>query len=45
MGGLQRQGSTGDTSPYYATSFLEIIFHVATRMPGETPEAVLNKVL
>lgn len=43
LGGLQRQGSTGLTAPYYATSFLEAIFHVATRMPGDTPEAVLNK--
>lgn len=44
LGGLQRQGSTGLTAPYVATSFLEAIFHVATRMPGDTPEAVLNKV-
>lgn len=44
MGGLQRQGSNGLTAPYVATSFLEAIFHVATRMPGDTPEAVLNKV-
>lgn len=43
-GGLQKQGSTGLTAPYIATSFLEAIFHVATRMPGDTPEAVLNKV-
>ncbi|XP_018324376.1 probable Rho GTPase-activating protein CG5521 isoform X2 [Agrilus planipennis] len=43
LGGLQKQGSTGLTAPYYATSLLEAIFHVATRMPGETPEAVLNK--
>lgn len=43
LGGLQRAGSTGSTAPYFATSFLEAIFHVATRMPGETPEAVLNK--
>ncbi|CAG9861658.1 unnamed protein product [Phyllotreta striolata] len=44
LGGLQRQGSTGLTAPYVATSFLEAIFHVATRMPGDTPEAVLNKI-
>ncbi|KAK9884222.1 hypothetical protein WA026_005171 [Henosepilachna vigintioctopunctata] len=43
LGGLQRGGSTGLSAPYYATSFLEVIFHVATRMPGDTPEAVLNK--
>lgn len=44
LGGLQRQGSTGVTAPYVATSFFEAIFHVATRMPGDTPEAVLSKV-
>ncbi|KAL3287319.1 hypothetical protein HHI36_001794 [Cryptolaemus montrouzieri] len=44
LGGLQRGRSTGLSAPYYATSFLEIIFHVATRMPGDTPEAVLNKI-
>lgn len=44
LGGLPRQGSTGLTAPYTATSFLEAIFHVATRMPGDSPEAVLNKV-
>ncbi|XP_057662756.1 ral GTPase-activating protein subunit alpha-1 [Diorhabda carinulata] len=44
LGGLQRQGTTGLTAPYIATSFLEAIFHVATRMPGDTPEAVLNKI-
>ncbi|KAB0803388.1 hypothetical protein PPYR_00358 [Photinus pyralis] len=43
LGGLQRQGSNGLTAPYVATSFLEAIFHVATRMPGDTAEAVLNK--
>ncbi|XP_008195928.1 probable Rho GTPase-activating protein CG5521 isoform X1 [Tribolium castaneum] len=43
LGGLQRQGSTGLTAPYVATSFSETIFHVATRMPGDTPETVLNK--
>jgi hypothetical protein len=43
LGGLQRLGSTGLTAPYVATSFSEAIFHVATRMPGDTPETVLNK--
>nr|CAI5843999.1 unnamed protein product [Callosobruchus analis] len=44
LGGLQRQGSTGLTAPYIATSFLESVFHVATRMPSDTSEAVLNKI-
>lgn len=44
LGGLQRQGSTGQTAPYFATSFLEVIFHVSTRMPCDTPEDMLSKV-
>lgn len=42
LGGLPRQGC-GLTSPYYATPFLEVIYHVATRMPYDNSEAVLNK--
>lgn len=42
LGGLPRQGC-GQTAPYYATPFLEVIFHVSTRMPSDTPEAILNK--
>lgn len=38
LGGLQRQGSTGLTAPYVATSLLESIFHVATRMPVILPK-------
>ncbi|XP_066154941.1 probable Rho GTPase-activating protein CG5521 isoform X2 [Euwallacea fornicatus] len=43
LGGLQKLGSTGMTAPYMATSFMEAVFHVATRMPGDSPEAVLSK--
>lgn len=43
LGGLQRNKSTGDTAPYYATSFLEVIFHVATRMPSSSQESLLQK--
>lgn len=75
LGGLPRQGC-GETSPYYATPFLEVnfcfvsfsnyfcqtvrkinfiyeknkiilqlqvIYHVATRMPYDSSEAILNK--
>ncbi|XP_055382867.1 probable Rho GTPase-activating protein CG5521 isoform X2 [Condylostylus longicornis] len=42
LGGLPRQGC-GATAPYYATPFLEVIFHVATRMPTDSPEAILTK--
>ena len=44
MGGLQRNKSTGETAPYYATSTLEVIYHVATRMPSDTEEAKHIKV-
>lgn len=44
LGGLQRQGTNGETAPYYSTSFLEVIFHVATRMPSDSQEGILNKV-
>ncbi|XP_055618847.1 probable Rho GTPase-activating protein CG5521 isoform X2 [Toxorhynchites rutilus septentrionalis] len=42
LGGLPRQGC-GQTAPYYATPFLEVIYHVSTRMPSDSPEAILNK--
>lgn len=42
LGGLPRTGC-GSTAPYYATPFLEVVFHVATRMPSDTPEAILTK--
>ncbi|XP_030854676.1 ral GTPase-activating protein subunit alpha-1 isoform X3 [Strongylocentrotus purpuratus] len=40
MGGLHKNGSTGETAPYHATSTVEVIFHVSTRMPSGTD---LNK--
>ncbi|BES90903.1 Rap/ran-GAP [Nesidiocoris tenuis] len=43
MGGLQRNRMTGVTAPYYSTSFSEVIFHVSTRMPSSSPEALLQK--
>nr|CAD7424624.1 unnamed protein product [Timema monikensis] len=45
LGGLQRNKTTGETAPYYATSFLEVIFHVATRMPSANQESLLQKEL
>lgn len=41
-GGLPKQGC-GHTAPYFATPFLEVIYHVATRMPSNTQETVLTK--
>ncbi|RMC08055.1 hypothetical protein DUI87_15528 [Hirundo rustica rustica] len=44
MGGLQRNGSTGQTAPYYATSTMEIIFHVSTRMPSDSDDSLTKKL-
>ncbi len=43
MGGLKRTRTTGETSPYFSTSFVEVMFHVATRMPSATGEDALSK--
>ncbi|XP_054470562.1 ral GTPase-activating protein subunit alpha-2 isoform X3 [Anoplopoma fimbria] len=44
MGGLQRNGSTGLTAPYYATSTVETIFHVSTRMPSDSDDSLTKKL-
>ncbi|XP_051781502.1 ral GTPase-activating protein subunit alpha-2 isoform X2 [Erpetoichthys calabaricus] len=44
MGGLQRNGSTGQTAPYYATSTIEVIFHVSTRMPSDSDDCLTKKL-
>uniref|UniRef100_A0A673Y7U9 Ral GTPase activating protein catalytic subunit alpha 1 n=1 Tax=Salmo trutta TaxID=8032 RepID=A0A673Y7U9_SALTR len=44
MGGLQRNKSTGLTTPYFATSTVEVMFHVSTRMPPDSDDS-LNKKL
>ncbi|XP_029981963.1 ral GTPase-activating protein subunit alpha-2 isoform X4 [Sphaeramia orbicularis] len=44
MGGLQRNGSTGLTAPYYATSTMEAIFHVSTRMPSDSDDSLTKKL-
>ena len=43
MGGLTRRGGTGETAPYYATSFMEVMFHASTRMPSTSEESMLQK--
>lgn len=44
MGGLDPLGKVGDTSPYYANSAVEIIFHEVTRMPTDPSDSTqLNK--
>uniref|UniRef100_A0A673TRH1 Ral GTPase activating protein catalytic alpha subunit 2 n=1 Tax=Suricata suricatta TaxID=37032 RepID=A0A673TRH1_SURSU len=45
MGGLQRNGSTGQTAPYYATSTVEVIFHVSTRMPSDSDDSLTKKAI
>lgn len=45
MGGLQRNGTTGETAPYFATSLTEVIFHVSTRMPSTSDESSFQKVI
>ncbi|XP_056151481.1 ral GTPase-activating protein subunit alpha-2 [Lampris incognitus] len=44
MGGLQRNGSTGVTAPYFATSNVEVIFHVSTRMPSNSADCLTKKL-
>ncbi|KFM77896.1 Ral GTPase-activating protein subunit alpha-2, partial [Stegodyphus mimosarum] len=44
LGGLQRNKSTGETAPYYATPFTEVIFHVSTRMSTIEADAIHKKV-
>ena len=41
LGGLNSK--CGASAPYFATSTLEVIFHVATRMPSQTTEDMHRK--
>ncbi|XP_076833716.1 LOW QUALITY PROTEIN: ral GTPase-activating protein subunit alpha-1 [Brachyhypopomus gauderio] len=45
MGGLQRNKSTGLTTPYFATSTVEVMFHVSTRMLPDSDDDPLTKKL
>ncbi|XP_077476456.1 ral GTPase-activating protein subunit alpha-1 isoform X8 [Stigmatopora argus] len=44
MGGLQKNRSTGQTTPYYATSTTEVIYHVSTRMPHDQDHNLTKKL-
>ncbi|KAM9433584.1 ral GTPase-activating protein subunit alpha-1 isoform 6-T8 [Salvelinus alpinus] len=44
MGGLQRNKSTGLTTPYFATSTVEVMFHVSTRMPPDSDDSLTKKL-
>ncbi|XP_048711898.1 ral GTPase-activating protein subunit alpha-1 isoform X8 [Caretta caretta] len=43
MGGLQKNKSTGLTTPYFATSTVEVMFHVSTRMPSDSDDSLTKK--
>ena len=43
MGGLDKNQSTGATAVYYANSTVEVMFHVATRMPVSSDEGQFIK--
>ncbi|KAI4490336.1 hypothetical protein M0802_010713 [Mischocyttarus mexicanus] len=43
FGGLVPGKASGVTAPYFATSFTEVLFHVATRMPSDSTESLLQK--
>lgn len=44
LGGLVPGKASGTTAPYFASSFTEVLFHVATRMPSDSHESLLQKV-
>lgn len=46
-GGLQTNKSTGESAPYYCNATTEVIFHVSTRIPVNTPadDESLNRKL
>ncbi|XP_060615086.2 ral GTPase-activating protein subunit alpha-1 isoform X2 [Anolis sagrei] len=44
MGGLQKNKSTGLTTPYFSTSTVEVMFHVSTRMPSESDDSLTKKL-
>ncbi|XP_043930069.1 ral GTPase-activating protein subunit alpha-1 isoform X4 [Protopterus annectens] len=44
MGGLPRNKSIGLTTPYFATSTAEVMFHVSTRMPSDSDDSITKKL-
>ncbi|XP_071971628.1 ral GTPase-activating protein subunit alpha-1 isoform X5 [Engystomops pustulosus] len=44
LGGLQRNKSTGHTTPYYTTSIVEVMFHVSTRMRSDPDDCLTKKL-
>uniref|UniRef100_A0A8B9MA46 Rap-GAP domain-containing protein n=1 Tax=Accipiter nisus TaxID=211598 RepID=A0A8B9MA46_9AVES len=41
---LQKNKSTGLTTPYFATSTVEVMFHVSTRMPSDSDDSLTKKL-
>uniref|UniRef100_A0A8C5QVX0 Ral GTPase activating protein catalytic subunit alpha 1 n=1 Tax=Leptobrachium leishanense TaxID=445787 RepID=A0A8C5QVX0_9ANUR len=44
LGGLQRNKSTGQSTPYFATSIVEVMFHVSTRMFSDSDDCLTKKL-
>ncbi|XP_075387192.1 ral GTPase-activating protein subunit alpha-1 isoform X1 [Tenrec ecaudatus] len=44
MGGLQKNRSTGLSTPYFAASTVEVVFHVSTRMPSGSDDSLTKKL-
>ncbi|CAH2328384.1 ral GTPase-activating subunit alpha-1 isoform X4 [Pelobates cultripes] len=44
LGGLQRNKSTGQSTPYFATSNVEVMFHVSTRMLSDSDDCLTKKL-
>ncbi|XP_053553714.1 ral GTPase-activating protein subunit alpha-1 isoform X2 [Bombina bombina] len=44
LGGLQRNKSTGLSTPYFATSTVEVMFHVSTRMFSDSDDCLTKKL-
>ncbi|XP_063803931.1 ral GTPase-activating protein subunit alpha-1 isoform X2 [Pseudophryne corroboree] len=44
LGGLQRNKSTGLSTPYFATSIMEVMFHVSTRMLSDSDDCLTKKL-
>ncbi|XP_053331621.1 ral GTPase-activating protein subunit alpha-1 isoform X1 [Spea bombifrons] len=44
LGGLQRNKSTGHSTPYFATSNVEVMFHVSTRMLSDSDDCLTKKL-
>ncbi|KAG8449519.1 hypothetical protein GDO86_016240 [Hymenochirus boettgeri] len=44
LGGLQRNKSTGLSTPYFATSVVEVMFHVSTRMLSDSDDCLTKKL-